>query len=366
MLFDCNLTSFAKEVAKASAFAMAKNSLTMTSCIMLEANGPAPQLTIKSTDGKMGFVSRLAVGVTRFGSVAVFADKLNAVLKNLPEGDITIDVKEGVMTITPAENKHIKVRIKCLDASKFPEIADTRESGKSFVMKTEEFTEMADSVSFSVGDNSGRAFLTGVCLESKDGKFTMVATDGRRLAMNRVPSEIEEFEPVIVPVKFFQSIKGLESEKVTITISNGTIYASTEDSMMFSALIGGMFPNYERVIPTDADNEIKVKAADLERAVNLISIMTDAKTKRIFLEATKDGLGVYGEDANYGDSRQTIHCEYNGEDVKTSFNVLLLSPCLKKIPTVDVVLRFPKGQRAWVINPTGDESIIYVLAPMNV
>lgn len=362
MKFTTTLTSILKEVEKAATFAASKSANGMTSCIYLETEGDS--LTVKATDNKAGFISHIEVVTNEPGSTTVYADKLLAILKNMPKMNLVFEVKDGVLHITPGGASKMNIGIKTLDASRFPDMLSKTGEGHSFSMKSSEIIQMASSVSFAVGVDTSRAFMTGVFMEAVEGSLFLVATDGRRLAASTSPLGLADFKGVVVPVRFFQALSGALDETVTITIDNGNVFAESGNVCISSATLGNLYPNWRKVIPQTTAHTLKVNVRQLEAAVNLTSVMTDSKTRSVFITAEGDQLMVAGQDANYGHSKQIIDCEYGDGAVVVQFNVTLLPPCLKGITTTNLIAKFDNGQKAWALYPEGEEGLVYVLMPM--
>ena len=211
MKFICQCQTLRQEIEYAMGFSTQKNSLSITSNVYLENSGDL--LTIKATDLKMSFVSTIDVKTVVPGSTSVFCEKLVAVMKNLPEGDIEISEEGGKLTIRPIESdNNININLKTMDASKYPEIQGCSEN-LYFSLPQKDYIEMVDKTSFAVSEDNTRYFLTGVYMEKKDEKLALVATDGRRLAFisRSFEQEIPSFSPVIIPVKFLQALKSISS-----------------------------------------------------------------------------------------------------------------------------------------------------------
>ena len=160
MKFICQCQTLRQEIEYAMGFSTQKNSLSITSNVYLENSGDL--LTIKATDLKMSFVSTIDVKTVVPGSTSVFCEKLVAVMKNLPEGDIEISEEGGKLTIRPIESdNNININLKTMDASKYPEIQGCSEN-LYFSLPQKDYIEMVDKTSFAVSEDNTRYFLTGV------------------------------------------------------------------------------------------------------------------------------------------------------------------------------------------------------------
>ncbi len=365
MKFTCQCSSLRQEIEYASNFASKKNSLSISSNVLLEVSNEL--LTIKAYDQQMGFTSSIPVSVSIPGSTTVFCEKLSNVLKNTDDVEIEVLEENGILSIRPVESESFSANMKTIEASRFPELESVEDSSY-FSITQRDFIDMIDKTSFAVADEDNRHFLTGVYMEKKEGKLVMVATDGKRLACVKrlFEQEIPEFRPCIMSVRFLSMIKSIASGEgvLSIAVKEGSIFARIGDRTIYSALISGNYPNYEKVIPKNLEYKCVLRTDDLEKAVSFTSIFVDEKSKRIFVELSENCIEVSGENTDFGDSRQKISCEYSGPAVRITFNSTLLHVPVKKIDSDFMKIMFRSESAALTISPEPDKDYIYVLMPM--
>ena len=370
MKFTCSSSILKQEIEYANNFSSSKNSLSITSNVLLDASNDI--LTIKATDQKMGFSSTIPVSVIVPGATTVFCEKLSAVLKNIPDVDIELSDDEGVLKIIPVEKTSsidFAINIKTIDASKFPEM-ESIDDEEYFTIAQRDYFDMIDKTSFAVADNDSRHFLTGVYMEKKEGRLVMVATDGKKLACVRryFEQEIPDFTPAIMPVRFLTLMKsiGTGDGVFSIAVKEGTMFARIGSRTIYSALISGAYPNYEKVIPVSLDNSLVMKTEDLEKAITLISILAENNSKRIFLTLKANEVIVSGENTEFGDSKQGLSCDYNGPENTISFNFAVLQTPIKKMDSEFFRLRYTSPLNAMIFFPEPERDYLFVLMPMQV
>lgn len=366
MKFICPCSQIKEEIEYAINFTSQKNSLSIASNVLLENHGDT--LTIKATDQKVSFTSSISVTTIIPGSTTVFCDKLLAVLKNMPDEDLEFSEEDNKITIKPTNNKiNVKINLKTMDASKYPELI-TCDSSLFFSLPQKEFLDMADKTSFAVSEETTRFFLTGVFFEKKDDKVIMVATDGRRLAYidNKIEYEIPDFPSAIIPVKFLQLVKLISTGEgiFSLAVTTSHIFATINNRTISSNLISGKYPNYSRVIPTNCEYHCKLNVSEIEKSISLVSIFSESKSKKIFVDISIEGVMISGENNDFGDSKQIIHCEYNGPSIKVSFNSTLLLPTIKKIEGEYFDIKISSSNGAMIFSPEPEKNYLFVLMPM--
>ena len=367
MKFICQSSLLRAEIELANSFSSSKNSLSISSNVLLEASNDA--LTVKATDQKMGFSSTIDVSVLVPGATTVYCEKLSQLLKNVPDIDIEVAEENGNLTIKPADGSNaFIINIKTIEASKFPELAEIDES-LYFSLTQRDYFDMIDKTSFAVADEDSRHFLTGVYMERKNDDLVLVATDGKRLAMvkRKFEQDIPSFIPAIIPVQFLSSIMTIGSGDGVLSLGfkGNFVFANIEGRMIYATLITGNYPNYEKVIPSSFKNSCKIRTNDLISAMNLNSVLIESKSRRIFFDINQDGIMLSVEDSD-GNSRNIVKCDYEGEEIKLIFNFNYLFDSIKKIDTEFLSLNINTTSSAIGIKSEPESDYIFIIMPIQV
>lgn len=366
MKFIAKCNSVRQEVEYAMGCSAQKSSMSISSTVLLDLKGDS--LSVRATDGKNAYKGVVSVEPIEPGSTAVFCDKLLAVLKNMPEGNLEFAEECGKLTIRPTEGKgKIKVNLKTMDGSKFPK-EENCPDGEWFTLPQKTFVSLMDKTMFAVADKSTKPFLTGVYLDHRDSELRMVATDGRRMAYawDDVEQGLPDFTPAVLPVKFLSLVKSISSGEgiFDFAVHEGSVFAKVGSREVRSSVIAGSYPNYEKVIPKEFNSTATLQTAELDKAITLNSVMVETKSNRVFLGFDDGSVTVYGENNEYGDCRQMLHCDTNVQKCEMSFNCALLLPSVKKVDTKDIVVGVNSPGAAMGIMPSEGGKYIFVLMPM--
>ena len=120
--------------------------------------------------------------------------------------------------------------------------------------------EILRNVSPCISTEETRYYLHGIYMHAKkDGLLRAVATDGHRLAMQTTDIPWKGLDAIvprglIALLMKFLSPKGNETIKIYGTPTHRCIEPESGSWCIKHKLIDGTFPNYERVIPTPADD----------------------------------------------------------------------------------------------------------------
>lgn len=365
MRFTCDRDAILKEISVAQEIISSRNALSILSNVFL--NAADSTLTIRATDLKVSFETRIPVDVTEGGSTTVFCDKLSGILKNLPQGEIEFidDVDTEQFVIKPRFKK-INFRLKSIAADKFPELQHADEQ-ILFALPQETLMEMISQTIFAVSDDETRYFMNGVYLEHVDDQLIMVATDGRRLShvSKNITGVTTPFPGVIVPPKVLTLVRKLASGEgtVRIAVTEKTVFFDLDNQKLSSSLIEGQFPNYKRVIPDHQDHMIRVDRTELQDALKRVSLLVE-KSRRIYITITENQLVLTSEESEIGKATEEITCEYNGPETTLALNYLYLSEPLRVIETDHLTMQFTESNKAITINPEPVSDYFHIVMPM--
>lgn len=366
MKFICNKNSILNEIAIAQDISATRNSLSILSNVLLEAD--QSRLYIKATDLLVGYETSISVNVEREGSTTVYCDKFLGILRSMPEGDIVFEVDNNKIFISSVKGD-IKFQLKIIEAEKFPALKNVSED-KYFSFPQKEFIEMINQTVFAVSDDQTRYFMNGVYMEQKDGKIFMVATDGRRLShiSKDFSSSTDNFEGIIVPVKILNLIKKLAGGEgdFFLAVSDKTLFIKFDENKLYSNLIDGQFPNYQRVIPEKQEKVAIIAKSDFLSALKRVSVLAEQKSKRVFMKFYKGKVDIFSEDTDIGMAKETISCEYDGDEITLIINYLYVIDPVRVMEEDDVAFRFSDPTKAITINSVPEREYFHIVMPMQV
>lgn len=365
MRFSCDKNVILKEISVAQEIIASRNALSILSNVLLEADGDA--LTIKATDLKVSFETRIPVVVEAPGNTTVFCDKLLGILRTFPDGEVKFIQDDGDR-ITITDGKNINFQLHSISADKFPEIPETDEAAY-FALPQKDFIGMVSQTIFAISDDETRYFMNGVYMEKGEDRLIMVATDGRRLSYisNSPDGEVPEFDGIIIPPKVLNLVKKLASGEgeLKLAVADKILFAKFDNQKVTSTLIDGQFPNYSRVIPETQDYEVQVNRSELIAALRRVSLLADHKSKRIFLSVSAEKLTLKSDEVSeIGMAEESIDCRYEGPESNFALNHVYLSDPLKVIDDEEVSMKFTETHKAITMVSVPESSYFHIVMPM--
>jgi DNA polymerase-3 subunit beta len=363
MKFVCERSVLLKEISVAQEIVSSKNVISILSNIYLEAENDS--LIIKATDLKVNFETKIPVTVMEPGFVTVFGDKFLNILASGPEGEIEFEFKDGKFIIKTLGKKS-KTNLKSMASDKFPEFPVS--GAEYFQFSVKNFKEMVKQTVFAVSDDENRFYMNGIFLEKREGKLIMVATDGRRLAyISKEADQINDFNGVIVPPKILNIITKRAGDEgmIEISITDKIIFVRFGSYSLSSVLFEGQFPNYRKVIPEEQVYNLTVSRVEIMDALRLVSQMVEQKSHRIYLGIKPDGMKIYSEETETGDSEDEIPCKYEGEEISLAVNYRYIEEPLKVMNNSEICFRFSGNNKAITLIPVPETDFFHIIMPMH-
>lgn len=372
MKFIFDKSAMIKEISIAQEIISTKNSTSILSNVLLIAQNNT--LTIKVTDMKVNFETKIPVQIEEEGSTIIYCDKFMGILNSLPDGEVEFKQTENgeensISVIIKPISKNIEFVIQSMTKEKYPEIFSA-DDASYFEVASKEIKRMISQTSFAVSEDETRYYLNGVLFEKKDNKLNMVATDGRRLSFSskEILDGVNDFPSVIVHPKVLNIIlkHAPEEGNISIAIYDKMIFFKFGNYKFGSVLIDGKFPEYSRVIPEHQKNLFIVQKNELVDALRRVVLMVDKKAGRLFFTISDGVLKVSSSQSNIGSAEEEIPCEYAGEKYLIAMNNRYLEEPLKSIESEKVAFEFtdPEKLKAITMRPEPAADYFHIIMPM--
>jgi DNA polymerase-3 subunit beta len=261
-------------------------------------------------------------------------------------------------------------KINGLSADEFPPLPKFKDD-KKVILQQETVKGMLRKTSFGISTDESRYVLNGIFISLKDHKMTMVATDGRRLAL--VDEEVDVSEKsqgeFIVPAKAVAELNRLLQDKGVIEIHYSDNHASftlKDDKgfsiLIVSKLIEGNYPNYRQVIPGEVKERVSLMREEFLHALRRAEIMTSEKANSVKLAFGKNNLAITANSPEVGEARESLAINYKGKEMAIAFNPKYLIDPLNALANDEVFIELIDELSPGVLKINGP--FLYVVMPM--
>ncbi|NLG19021.1 MAG: DNA polymerase III subunit beta [Fibrobacter sp.] len=336
----------------------AKSSLQILSNFKLTYTGFHLEISATDLDHSLK-VAGTATGDGPF-DVTVNARKAFEIVRELPDGNIILDVDENVLSINCESGFSCKIAgADSRDFPGFPEVSTSNE----FEISTQSLKEMIVKSSFAVAKDESRACLCGILWEINSHKTGMVATDGHRLGSTfvNIPLQIQDtIKGIVSPKSLINLIKIADGktpdEKVKVNIGEKYVTFSTPGMVMCSKLIDGPYPDYTKVIPRVNPKTAIIERVMLQNAVRRVSVLSNQKTHLVKFTFSKENLEIVVLNKDIGgEAREVVPVEYNEDTHAIGFNGQYMSEILDIIKAPKIRMEMNTQISACLIFPVDEK-----------
>jgi len=345
-----------------------RTTLPILSNVLLRAEGKSLELT--ATDLDVTISCAVEAKVTKPGTTTIPVKKLFGITKELSGNEIEIEVDEkNVCSIRSGPSFY---RINGLAAEEFPPITKFKED-KKIAVSQETFRSMLRKTSFAISTDEARYVLNGIFISLKDHKMTIVATDGRRLALVDEQVDISENNQgeFIIPAKAVGELNRLLQEKGEVCIryvENQAEFSLTDEKgstiSIVTKLIEGNYPNYRQVIPAETKERISLPREEFLHALRRAEIMTSEKANSVKLNFGKNSLSITSNSPEVGEARESMAVNYKGKEMAIAFNPKYMIDPLNALPNDEVFIELIDELSPGVLKINGP--FLYVVMPMRI
>jgi DNA polymerase-3 subunit beta len=342
-----------------------RQTLPILSNVLLVLDGE--HLSLTGTDLEVELIGRVKLPKAgENGELTVPARKLVDICKSLPEGsEIQFAAEDGKVTVRSGRSRFT---LSTLPAREFPSLEDGLGTHQ-FSLKQGQLRRLIDRTGFAMAQQDVRYYLNGMLWELKSGQLRVVATDGHRLAMCTLPSQLQTDSDaqVILPRKGVLELARLlmnEDADIAIVIGSNHLRATTDHFTFTSKLVDGKFPDYERVLPRAADKVVIGSRLDLRQAFTRTAILSNEKYRGVRLKLSPESLEIVANNPEQEQAEEVVPVTYQGDVVEIGFNVSYLLDVLGVLSGEQVKLSLSDPNSSALLEETEGDDSLYVVMPM--
>ncbi len=344
-----------------------KQTLPILSNVLLSADDS--NISITGTDLEVELVGHMAIAAPTSSptKLTVSGRKLMDICKSLPE-NAAIELYQDKERLILSSGRS-RFTLATLPAADFPNI-ENPVSDVRFEIKSTDFKRLLQRCSFSIAQQDVRYYLNGMLLVVSPDYIQGVATDGHRLATAKLNTNTPAKDKIqlIIPKKGVIELLRLldnDNELVTVDLSQNHIRVTSNRYIFTSKLIEGRFPDFERVIPKQANKSITLEKDYFKDALNRVAILCNEKFRGLRFEFRHNLLRILANNPEQEAAEEEIRIEYSAEDINIGFNVGYLVDVINALDGETVTLNFSDANSSLMINEEdNDACFTYVIMPM--
>lgn len=362
MKFSITRMKFAEGLKGVQSIVGAKAPLQIMQNVLLEAVDGKLRFTASDLD--LSMFTEIDAVVEEPGKTTLPAKVLFSVVSCCPEGVVEVSVDENDRASIRAGST--KYKLVGMPASSFPPLPSEGE-GEAYRVDQPLLKEMLRKTAYAAPQDDTRRALKGVLLSFAAGRMTMVATDGRRLALveKELDDPVGQDLRITIPIRTVGELQRILSSEgiVEIKLNGSQLSFKIGSTVLYSKIVEDVYPNYEQVIPRQSAFTVSVERQLLVTALERVSVMTSDVRSTLF---TFSGnlLQIASSALEVGEARDEVPIKYDGEEIEITFNPAYLLDALKAIDDDEVRFLLNDGHSPAVIKCT--IPFLYVIMPLKV
>lgn len=312
-------------------------------------------LNITGTDLEVSVTTKVgSVQVEETGAVALPARQIVETVRSLPDVQIRFESDSNHRVKMKTDQGGL-YQVSGISKDNFPDLPTIRED-RFIEINNTVLIRMFNKTLFAVSTDELRPALMGVFVQVMPNEFRMVATDGHRLSkiVNTGFRCDESSIRMIVPPKAVQLVlKNLpESGTTKLIYTEKMLCLSFDNTIIYTRLVEGQYPDYERVIPKDNDKSMVVDKNLLMASVKRVGLYSSLLTHQIRFQLNKGKLVVLSEDLDIGgEAREELDVDYSHAGLELGYNANYMLDVLKQVDTNEVVFHLKSPMSAALLSP---------------
>lgn len=323
-------------------------------------------IKLRATNLETGIDLKVNGTIKSDGVVALPANTLREIASSLSgSGTLTLEHAGDTVIVSTGNGRST---LKTLPFEDFPTLPLPESPKAKFELPGALLRSLVNAVVNYASTSTVRPELASVLIGSEGNTLKAVATDSFRLAEKKigVSGAIPAFS-ILIPAKNAVDImQTLPDEGIEIVIDEHQCAFFWGQGVLTTRLVTANYPDYTQIIPKQFVSEATILKKDFDTALKRTSIFSDTFQKvRVGFDPAAKGISLSAQNADVGDSSETVPASVSGESVQLSFNHRYLSAPISTITAESVTLSASGIGRAMVIRGSGDASFLYLVMPMN-
>ena len=345
MKFKINRDHFANGLAQVLNVVGSKATMPILSNVLIEAE--KDQISLTTTNLDLGIRCKIKAEVKETGAVTLPVKRLAGIVRELPNLDVVFD---------GAANHQVKLtsggstfRIMGIGKEEFPPLPEFGED-HVYSLDQADLAMMLRSVSYAQSTDESRYILNGVYFNFRDGKLSLVATDGRRLALlsKDIPTPESGGGAIILPAKTVSELTRLLDKGALVKINfndrRAAFQIATDKDTsglidhiyLYSKVVEGNYPNYQQVIPKETHQRIKLERELLLQCVHRAALVCSEKANSVKMKLSSNLLELTAQSPDFGEAHESMAISYSGPELQVAFNPAFLMDPLRALAKDEV------------------------------
>jgi DNA polymerase III subunit beta len=337
------------------------------------------ELTFSSFDYDVSAQATVpATAVEEEGSALVSGRLLAEISRSLPARPVTITADPGsgraVLTCGSAT-----FNLLTMPEEEYPSLPEMPPAAGS--VGSDAFATAVSQSAIAAGRDDTLPALTGVRIEIEGDTLTLISTDRYRLAVRELrwnPQRGDQSAAVLVPARALsETARALTAgAEVSIALAlpgedgqggDGMIGFEGAGRRTTTRLLGGEFPRYQALLPTNLQITAELSTSVLTEAVKRVALVAERNTA-VRLSFSSGQLMLEAGTGDEAQAQEILEASFEGDDLSIAFNPQYLLDGLAAIDSDIARISFTEAGKPALITgkpgPDGAPDYRYLLMPI--
>lgn len=259
------------------------------------------RLSISATNLDIAITQHIGAKVSEEGAITVPARLMQDFISSLPAGVIELKLDSYKLHITTDQYQSVVNGVAADDFPVMPAINAEGEQSRSWTINAALLKKGLQQVIMAASSDESRPVLTGVLLQTSEGRLYAAATDSYRLAEKDLGANSEDVH-LLIPATAIQDllrILGDYDEAVQVTHDDQQVLFQAGEVDLVARLIDGKYPDYRRLIPAEFAVRARVGRADFVNVTKVSSLFARESAGSVTINVS-ESAGSSGAAADSG------------------------------------------------------------------
>ena len=354
--------------------------------VLLTADAGTGRLSLTGFDLSLGIQTSLAAAVESSGAITLPAKMFGEIVSRLSaDSPITLNSDEGSeqVDLTSSSGTY---QMRGMPAEDFPDLPLVQ-SGEPIRLDPQVLVKGLRATLFASSSDEAKQILTGVHLGLDGQGLECAATDGHRLAVQKLKHALPDQDSpgggpagtvanavdVTVPARSLRELERLlsarqSSEPVSLFCDRGQVVFLWSDQVLTSRSLDGTYPNYRQLIPESFTRTINLERRALVSALERVAVLADQHNNvvKIVSDPLAGQLLISADAQDVGSGSESLAAVVSGEAIQIAFNVRYLIDGLKAIAADQVELHCNAPTTPVILVPVGEPGFTYLVMPVQI
>lgn len=321
------------------------------------------RLSLSATNLDIAITHYIGAKVSEEGSITVPARLMQDFVSSLPEGVIDLNLEETKLHVSTKQYKSVVNGIVADDFPVMPAVS----GGKTSKIDGKLFKKALQQVVFTASSDETRPVLTGVLLQTTNGKLYVAATDSYRLAEKQIGASKNDIH-LLIPASALQDllrVLGDNEDEVQITHDEQQALFTVGDVELVTRLVEGKYPDYQKLIPQKFTTKATLKKADLANVTKVSSLFARESAGSVTIEVDEAAkqLSIRSVASQLGENTATAEAKVTGSGSIT-LNSRFLLDALNALDGEEVTFGFNGKLEPTLLTAKDNPDYKHIIMPL--